>query len=637
MIKTNTQPPHTNSTLVETPGTPIILRYPNSCLAPSSTSNTTVYLVGVSPSVNGRLEINSINLSDINSPYINFTTYNEEVLFWRSQSTLFCHNYPSYKPSEDKERLDAIHVQQFEPGWTFDTNIYPTSGKIDYPTYFPEVALTSARNYVVVGHSESASWSLAHTNTTNAVSGSTWTTFQLNPVDSFKVFSDDHMDRFPAANPFLSVGTYTLDGSNKLPARGHAIIFDTASSGWIYSTSGYIVGSSTYGGNMLQLDSPVSVSMKNITLTHEAVGVTMGFDAYILDKASDNTTIAYYINPVNSTSLQQVATKGHSPRYSSSLVATSMGSQIVVYSSNANGPRFNIFDPSTRAWAGLDLDPQDTTATAVPPLPTNSDSDFGSSDTSTLPLPSIIGGVLGGLIFTTLAIFFFVRYRSRRRQNGSKQRKNYDRNSKSELLEEHQQRECLERMLSTTTMRSPQFNPAQPCHPLPAGRSLGRNPQSPVLEDVKFFPAQFDSRGSPPNPSFLLLQCPLTTATALSTGAAGIPPSPFNSRPDLSLAHHHAHPSSSSLAPTLTDLTYQQHPSDANLFHGQHGSRFSSSSSLAASATTLNRHSQAYSEGASNFEHMSDYVPTVMLTTTSRTTTPSPPFHSSPQPPLRNH
>lgn len=161
--------------------------YPHSCLAPSSHSNSTVLLVGVSGSVNGRLEINSVDLSDINNPVVNLTAIDEHVLYWRSQSPIFCHNYPDYKPKD--KQLDPVHIQQFGPNWTFDTNVYP-NGKIDFPSYFPEVALTSARNYVVVGHLGSASWSLAHTNTTNDVSGSTWTTFQLNPVDSFKIYSE---------------------------------------------------------------------------------------------------------------------------------------------------------------------------------------------------------------------------------------------------------------------------------------------------------------------------------------------------------------------------------------------------------------------------------------------------------------
>lgn len=164
-----------------------IPQYPHSCLAPSPHSNTTVLLVGVSGSVNGRLEINSIDLSDINIPLVNLTNINEQILYWRSQSPIFCHNYPDFKP-KDKE-LNPVHIQQFDPNWTFDANVYP-SGNIDLPSFFPGVALTSARNYIVVGHLGSASWSLAHTNTTNAVSGSSWTTFQLNPVDSFKVFSE---------------------------------------------------------------------------------------------------------------------------------------------------------------------------------------------------------------------------------------------------------------------------------------------------------------------------------------------------------------------------------------------------------------------------------------------------------------
>lgn len=102
---------------------------------------------------------------------------------------------------------------------------------------------------------------------------------------NFEAFpSSDHMDRFPSSDPFLSVGTYIL--GSEVPARGHAVIFDTASSGWIYPTAGYIVGSSTYTGNMLQLESPVSVNMDNITLTREAIGVTIGVDAYILDKVN---------------------------------------------------------------------------------------------------------------------------------------------------------------------------------------------------------------------------------------------------------------------------------------------------------------------------------------------------------------
>lgn len=106
--------------------------------------------------------------------------------------------------------------------------------------------------------------------------------WQKKSVANFNFSFSDHMDRFPAPNPFLSVGTYTL--GSKAPARGHAVIFDTNSSGWIYPTAGYIVGDSTYNGNMLQLESPVSVNMNNITLTPDAVGVTMGADAFILDK-----------------------------------------------------------------------------------------------------------------------------------------------------------------------------------------------------------------------------------------------------------------------------------------------------------------------------------------------------------------
>ncbi|KAK3835335.1 MAG: hypothetical protein JOS17DRAFT_736877 [Linnemannia elongata] len=589
-----------------------IPRYSHSCVAPSPHSNTTLLLVGVLGSVNGRLEINSIDLSDINTPIVNLTTIDEQVLYWRSQSPIFCHNYPDFKPKD--KGLNPVHIQQFDPNWTFDANAYP-NGNIDLPSYFPGVALMSARNYVVVGHLGSASWSLAHTNTTNAVSGSSWTTFQLNPVDNFKVFSDDHMDRFPSPDPFLSVGTYIL--GSKAPARGHAVIFDTASSGWIYPTAGYIVGSSTYGGNMLKLESPVSVNMDNITLTSEAVGVTMGLDAYILDKSSDNSTIAYYINPGQSTLLQRVPVTGHSPRYSSTIVATSMGSQIAVYSTNANGPLFNTFDPTTRTWRGLDLNPPVASSpiptSGVQPSPTNN----GHSDieTSTLPLLGIIGGVLGALVLTVLAIFFAVKSRRRKHQSSTSRRaKNYDRNSKTELLEEQQ---CIERMVST--IRSPQFNPAQPYSPPVPGKSLGRNPQSPVLECIKFIPADLDFSSLPTRQHEHLRQQQHQQNPSSNNSQLG----------------QYLQPSSSSLAPTLTNLSYQFNPSESDILGRRTdvSIRTSPSTSLIAStASSEARHSQAYSD-ATNFDHMSEYVPTILMVSSTPCLSSSSPY----LPPSQNY
>jgi hypothetical protein len=84
-------------------------------------------------------------------------------------------------------------------------------------------------------------------------------------------------------------------------------------------------------------------------------------------------------------------------------------------------------------------------------------------------------------------------------------------------------------------------------------------------------------------------------------------------------------PSSSSLAPTLTDLSYHFNPSESDLQdrRADTSTRFSSSTSLSANTfSTHTRHSQAYSD-ASNFEHMSEYIPTLMLHPTSPSPSPT--------------
>ncbi|KAF9293196.1 hypothetical protein BGZ88_005658 [Linnemannia elongata] len=425
------------------------------------------------------------------------------------------------------------------------------------------------------------------------------------------------MDRFPSSDPFLSVGTYIL--GSEVPARGHAIIFDTASSGWIYPTAGYIVGSSTYTGNMLQLESPVSVNMDNITLTREAIGVTMGVDAYILDKSSDNSTIMYYINPGQSLFLQRVPITGYNPRYSSALVATSMGSQIVVYSTNTNGSLFNTFDPTTRTWRGRDLNPPVASSpiptSGVQPSPTNNE--HTEIDTSTLALLGIIGGVFGALVLTLLAIFFVVRSRRRKLSSStSRQAKSYDRNSKTELLEEHY---GIERMVST--IRSPQFNPAQPYSPPVSGKSLGRNPQSSVLESVKFFPADLDfSSLSTRQHEHLCQQQPYQQNPTCNNSQLG----------------QYMQPPSSSFSPTSSNgLSYLFNPSESDLLGLQTDAsmRCSSSTSLSAGTSiSQTRHSQAYSD-ATNFDHMSDYVPTILVLPS----TPPPSSASPNRPSSRNY
>lgn len=297
-----------------------------------------------------------------------------------------------------------------------------------------------------------------------------------------------------------------------------------------------------------------------------------------------------------------------------------MDSKIVVYFPNANGSLFNIFDPIKKTWSGLGLNPpitsSPTTATHLQPSPANNDK--SEIVASKFPLPAVIGGVLGALVLIVLVTFFVVRSRRRRQhqRSASKGARSYDRNSKTELLEDQQ---CLERMVST--VRSPQFNPAQPYNPSNTGKSLGRNPQSPVLEGVKFFPADLD-----------FSSLPIRQHEHLQQKHPQHQPHPQSSTSSKKLQSTNSlgysmQLSSSSLAPTLTDLSYQFNVSESDLLgrRADASTRFSSSTSLSANTTSSQtRHSQM-SLDASNFDHMSEYIPTLMFHTPSPSHSPTPP------------
>lgn len=223
--------------------------------------------------------------------------------------------------------------------------------------------------------------------------------------------------------------------------------------------------------------------------------------------------------------------------------------------------------------------------------------------------------MLGALALTVLAILFIVKSRRRKQQSSTSRRaKNYDCNSKTELLEEQQ---CIERMVST--IRSPQFNPAQPYSPPVSGKSLGRNPQSPVLEGIKFFPADLDFSSLPTRQHEHLRQ----------------QQDQQNPTSNHSQLGHYLQPSSSSLAPTLADLSYQFNPSESDLLGRRADASIRTSSSTSLSAGTSSsqaRHSQAYSD-ATNFDHMSDYVPTLLM----HPSTPSLSPPSPSRPPSQNY
>ncbi|KAG0366311.1 hypothetical protein BC939DRAFT_165616 [Gamsiella multidivaricata] len=366
--------------------------YSYPCIAPAPSQNS-IYLAGVPASNEGRLEIYSVNLANITSPAATFVGNQTSSLFWSSSAPKTCFSYEGNMASSSS----PMFIQQFGPK-TYFTNVY-SNGAIDIPANFPTIGLVSNRLFSLSGAVGNLNWITGVTNTTNPDTKSAWSGFRYNATAIVSSSRDFVLSNYPTSNPLLSVGAYVA--STNTPAQGFHVVFDKNGSGWIFTTLDSASPINSNQDRILSLSSPQTVDMDGITLTNSAFSLTMIGVGYILDKASDGSTLLYSINPVQSR-LQRVSIPGNVPPFASNMVATAVGSQIVTYGSAANGAVvFNSFDTVAGVWSGPGL------VKPTNPQPSNT-SPGGSSQA---PIGAIIGGVVGGLAVIALIAFLFIRHR----------------------------------------------------------------------------------------------------------------------------------------------------------------------------------------------------------------------------------
>lgn len=94
------------------------------------------------------------------------------------------------------------------------------------------------------------------------------------------------MSSSPAANPLLTVGTYTVDSTRGV---GYTTIFDYAGGAIMYNTAGSLSTIATPNERIISLSNNVTVAMSGIALTANAIPVTMKDTAYILDQVCHNS------------------------------------------------------------------------------------------------------------------------------------------------------------------------------------------------------------------------------------------------------------------------------------------------------------------------------------------------------------
>ncbi|KAF9910580.1 hypothetical protein EC991_006139 [Linnemannia zychae] len=378
--------------------------YQRACLAPD-TLNSAVYLVGGAASVPGQLEVNYVSVADINAPTARPIGNQLNPTKWASGAPKACFAYPS-----SAQANSVIKVIQFGAGTSYMSYISP-DGAIAEPTFFASLEFQSPKLFSWIGSFTATNYNMFHmyTVTPSNVTGSRWVGLRMSFAPNGGSYSEGVTDQYPSSpDPLLSVGAYTPVSSGT--SRGYSVIFDKTGRGQVFTATGSDQATSNNTITLVSLSNPGTVNMNGITLSSDALSVTMEGTGYILDKAKDSdSTVIYSITPGTSTTLQPVSIKGGAPAFLPSLSATVMNKQIVTYSAPVGGtPYFNSFDTTTQTWGGANLINKPIVTGPKGP-------DGGDGSSKSTPIGAIVGGIVGALVVVALGIFLFIRHRRTQR------------------------------------------------------------------------------------------------------------------------------------------------------------------------------------------------------------------------------
>jgi hypothetical protein len=384
--------------------------YTNTCIAPGP-SGTFVYLVGVPVANEGKLEVYTVDLSDINSPVATFINSQTNAI-WTSDTVKACYDFESSQPNS------PFILQQFQPNSYF-VNIYP-NGTIASPGYFNNTQFVTPKLCSVTGATENTLWFTAYVNTTvnagPATTNSLWSGMRLHATNNSENNLKYLSSQYSTSKPLISVGTYVTASETK--TQGHHIVFDTNGGGVFYSVLDSIAPVTSSNYSTVSLSNPQRVNMNGIWLTSNAIAITLDSVAYILDQAPDASVRLYSIIPGQSTNLLPVQVSGSVPMFSPFMTVTALNENILLYSISGVGvATFNSFDTEALAWSGPNL--MMPSSLPSPPKPSPASCPDSGCPTPTSHTGAIIGGVVGGLALLAIAAFFLIRYRRKPNKGAS--------------------------------------------------------------------------------------------------------------------------------------------------------------------------------------------------------------------------
>ncbi|KAK3828676.1 MAG: hypothetical protein J3Q66DRAFT_363770 [Benniella sp.] len=377
--------------------------FENACIAPAVTGPSDVWLLGVVTGSAGRLEAYIVSLANLNAPSARPIVADLNSDAWTGLAERGC--YPFINTMNDPN--SPILMQQFGI-LSYATHVFPNG--FASAAYFTNTTFVSPKMFSLSPAVDGINWFNALTNKRSIKTNSRWTGVLIRSDWTTASSASLHINaltEYPTDTPLLSVGTFEPKASGSNP--GYHTVFDTDGSGMVYSAVASSAPINETFDRVLTLANPQRVDMNGITLSEKAIPITMNSVGYILDQALDDTTMVYSISPSRDMKLRRVGALSDVLPFSSSMVASYMNTQIVVYTPSVQGKAvFNAFDTVTRKWSGPGL--------VKSQLQVSDDSDDTSSKVS---LAAIIGGVVGGLVVIAVAVFLIIRHRRKTRSPGN--------------------------------------------------------------------------------------------------------------------------------------------------------------------------------------------------------------------------
>ncbi|KAG0264642.1 hypothetical protein DFQ27_001094 [Actinomortierella ambigua] len=397
--------------------------YTNPCVVTDVYTPASVFVMGVSDTTPGQLEIHRVDLADVYHPRATLLSSQTNRTLWDASSEKLCDVFGLDKRADFWQR-PSVFIQQFG-GSTSNSSTALVLPNGTVSAMWSNVApKASARLFSPTGAVTGHKWYTFMAPARDPATQPVWRSVEITNGPIMSDHVEPPLSSYPADDTLLTVGTFNT--AFMAPAPGHLMTFDRSGAvGLVYATSSTPLQVSNI--HLQTLSNPLPLDMEGTVLTKHAYPISMGATGYIIDKTPSNTTVLYSVRPSSgSYNLHKVNVEGNVPPFLQGRVATTRGTQIILFGGQLDDhtpvAKFAIYDTVTNAWSGPDLvksPPPPSSSAGTPPIGgyIGSPSGGGHAGGHHSDLGAIVGGVVSGIITVLVGVFLFHRHKQMKGSN----------------------------------------------------------------------------------------------------------------------------------------------------------------------------------------------------------------------------